>query len=122
MITFATGASSANTNQLIGFSSTTPQMFSNVYQLGSNSIVSGQTTPFVLGSSVLTTSFQPTNNLIRPQLRLPASNILTGSPNIMIGNYPAGFTLKTAPVQTVGSVNSIPFTPTFAYQYPGNFT
>ncbi|CAH8619506.1 unnamed protein product [Schistosoma haematobium] len=120
MMTFATGTpSNTYTNHLIGFPNTT-QMFPNVYQVDPNSIIPGQTAPLVFGSSLLT-SFQPTNNVIHPQIHLPAPSVLSGSPNIFVGNFPPGITLKTAPVQTVGSVTSIPFTPTFAYQQTGGY-
>ncbi|CAH8541384.1 unnamed protein product [Schistosoma turkestanicum] len=120
MMTLATGTpSNTYTNHLISFPNTT-EMFSNVYQVGPNSIVSGQTAPLVFGSSLLT-SLQPTNNVLHPQIHVHAPSILPGSTNAFVGNFPPGITYKTSPVQTVGSVTSIPFNPTFAYQHPGGF-
>ncbi|TNN14835.1 TATA box-binding protein-like protein isoform 1 [Schistosoma japonicum] len=122
MMTFAPGTTNTYTNHLIGFPSNTTPIFSNVYQIDSNSVVSGQTAPLVFGSPFIT-SFQPTsNNIIRPQLQTAAQDILSGSSNIFVSNFPNNITLKTTPVQTVGNLTSIPFTPTFTYQHPGGYS
>ncbi|VDQ07467.1 unnamed protein product, partial [Trichobilharzia regenti] len=113
MITFTTGvAASNNPNQLIGFTNTQipSQIYSNIYhQFGSNSIVSGQTTPFILGSSSV---FTTATTSFHPQLSISSSpsssNILVGSP---IQPYQHHHQQQQ---QTIGTVNPLTaYTPTY---------
>ncbi|KAK4468595.1 hypothetical protein MN116_007787 [Schistosoma mekongi] len=122
IMTFAPGTPNTYTNHLIGFPNNTTPISSNVYQIDPNSVLSGQTAPLIFGSPFIT-SFQPTsNNIIRPQLQTAAQDILSGSSNIFVSNFPSSIALKTTPVQTVGNLTSISFTPTFTYQNPGGYS